>query len=86
MISLPTEFVSTKYPGYFWNTKEEKLYSIKSGVLKPLVYRGPCRWNYFQSCYSVSVDGTKRSLYTDYLKKLKPKTETFPVWKQVELL
>jgi hypothetical protein len=29
MVVMPDEFVATRYPGYFWNTDDQKLYSIK---------------------------------------------------------
>ncbi len=37
-IEFPQGFVALKkYPGYFWNTEEKKLYSMKvDGILKPL--------------------------------------------------
>ena len=82
MITLPPDFVSTKYPGYFWNTKDERLYSVKvTGMLKPLHFNKPTQWNHFQAGYQVSVGGMKRYLFLDYLKKLTPKNETFPIWK-----
>jgi hypothetical protein len=31
MVTLPKDFVATKHDGYFWNLKEQKLYSIKVG-------------------------------------------------------
>lgn len=36
-VKFPPGFVQISYPGYFWNPETEKLYSIKSGILKPLV-------------------------------------------------
>ena len=39
MVTLPDNFTMTKYPGYFWNVLDKKLYSIKvTGELKPLVF------------------------------------------------
>jgi len=81
MVTLPAEFVSTKYPGYFWNIKDQRLYSVKvTGTLKPLSFCKPNYWNHGFAGYKVSVDGTKRYLYLDSLKKLTSKKETFPVW------
>lgn len=35
MVTLPKDFVATKYPGYFWNVVDKKLYSLKvTGELK----------------------------------------------------
>lgn len=87
MVTLPKEFVATKYPGYFWNIKDELLYSVKVyGALKPLHFNKPNHWNHGMAGYKVSVAGEKRYLYLDYLKKLKPKKETFPIWNQLELI
>jgi hypothetical protein len=88
MITFPTEFVATKYPGYFWNIKDEKLYSIKvTGALKPLAFQGPNRWNHGFAGYRVSVNGRHRYMFLDSLKKLKPKTSTFPIYtEQLRLL
>lgn len=38
MIKFPDDFVALKrYPGYFWSTTEQRLYSMKvSGILRPL--------------------------------------------------
>lgn len=86
MITLPKEFVSTKYPGYFWNIQEEKLYSVKvHGALKPMVMQKPNFWNHGQANYQVSVGGKKRYLFLSDLKKLKPKREKYPIWDQQDL-
>lgn len=74
MVTLPKDFVATKYNGYFWNLKEQKLYSLKvTGVLRPLA--GPYKPNSFNHWsspgYQVSVNGDKRSILLDYLKNLK---------------
>lgn len=71
MITFPPEFVTTKFPGYFWNTRNETLYTIKvTGELRPLQYRPGNRWNHFQAGYQVSVKGRRRVLKLDYLKTL----------------
>lgn len=73
MVTLPSEFVATKFPGYFWNTKDKKLYSIKvSGALRPLAFKKPNHWNHMTAGYSVSVNGRRRFLAHDLLLKLKP--------------
>jgi len=47
MVTLPKEFVATRYPGYFFNTKDDQLYSMKiDGVLKPLRFYKPNRFNH----------------------------------------
>jgi len=75
MVKLPSEFVATKYPGYFWNTETQVLYSLKiDGVLKPLKIINPNRWNSWpMPGYRVSVKGRGRYLPIGYLKGLKPK-------------
>lgn len=83
MVTLPPEFIATKYPGYFWNDVENKLYSIKiSGELKPLKHVDP---NYFNgwSCggYRVSVRGRYKSLHDDYLDNLERSDSQIPVYK-----
>ncbi len=64
---LPIGFIpihESKYPGYFWDLIENKLYSIKSGTLKPLKMT---KWK-GQYYYSVSVNGTKKYLLLPYLR------------------
>lgn len=69
MIVLPLEFVSLKrYPGYFWNTENKKLYSCKSGVLKPLTLRK--RFRDYPEGYRVSVFGVKKTIQLSYLMTL----------------
>jgi hypothetical protein len=84
MVTLPADFVATRYNGYFWNLKEKKLYSIKvGGVLRPLAnLRPPCHWNHFVEGYTVSVNGRRRTVTTDYLKKLVAKNSVIPVEKK----
>ena len=85
MVTLPKDFVSTKYPGYFWHIEEKRLYSVKvTGTLKPLHFNKPNYWNNGMAGYQVSVDGHKKYLYQNYLLGLKPKKEIFPVWDQPE--
>ena len=81
MISLPKGFVSTKYPGYFWNTEDEQLYSVKvHGALKPMTMQKPSIWNHGMANYKVSFRGQRRYLWLADLKKLTPKKETYPIW------
>jgi hypothetical protein len=80
VVTLPSDFVATKYSGYFWNLKEKKLYSIKvDGVLKPIKKYPPNQWNHFQDAYRVSVKGWRKSLHMDYLKKLVPADSVIPL-------
>lgn len=38
MVKLPERYIQfkRKYPGYFWDTENKEVCSLKSGVLKPL--------------------------------------------------
>jgi hypothetical protein len=85
MVTLPREFVATKFPGYFWNTTEKKLYSVKvSGYLHPLKSIKPSHFNDWTAGYKVSVQGERRWLRLDYLNRLRPNEDTvYPV--QVEV-
>ena len=73
MIVFPPEFVPTRYPGYFWNTAEKKLYSIKvTGELRPLKFdKGGCFFGKnIQPGYRVSVKGERRKMTMAYLGAL----------------
>lgn len=72
MVTLPPPFTATKYPGYFWNIEEKKLYSIKqSGELKELKMQNPNRWNHIpMPGYIVSFKGRRKYLAIGYLNKL----------------
>lgn len=74
MVTLPVDFVATRYPGYFWNVVEKKLYSIKvTGELKPLAFQkgGNFGWVKVPPGYKISVKGQKRMFTMDYLNSLK---------------
>lgn len=65
MVVLPVNFVKTRYTGYFWNTAEKKLYTIKrNGILRQLKIRagGTFRGVRFEPGYKVSVNGVRRVL------------------------
>lgn len=81
MIKLPPDFTSTKFPGYFWNVCEKKLYSLKvDGILKPLTTIEPNHFNAWKEPgYRVSVKGSKRILRLSELEKLTLKDEEIPV-------
>ena len=73
MVTLPKDFVATKYPGYFWNVVEKKLYSLKvTGELRALTfYRGG--WFYgrmIEPGYSISVNGLRKRYTMTYLNTL----------------
>lgn len=82
MVTLPNEFVAVKYPGYFWNLTDKKLYSLKvSGILKKLA--GPYKPNSFnhlnEPAYKVSVNGSRKILTVSYLQNLKSVNSVIPV-------
>lgn len=80
MVTLPPQFVATKYPGYFWNTATKTLYTAKNGVLKEMKRSRPCRFNFMFDGYKVSVNGQRRLLRMNYLQSLTPGDSVFPVW------
>ena len=74
MVTLPTEFVATRYPGYFWNVKERKLYSLKvTGELRPMAFfKGGTFYGVrHDPGYKLSVNGVRRKYTMDYLNSLK---------------
>jgi len=83
MVTLPKEFVATKYPGYFWNLTDLKLYSMKvTGILRPLKFEEANHWNHGVAGYKVSVNGKKRYLSESYLLKLTDIPHEIPVAQQ----
>jgi hypothetical protein len=82
VVTLPNDFVATKYSGYFWHLKEKKLYTLRvSGILRPLKKYPPNFWNHFRDEYRVSVEGTRRAVSMEYLKKLVPADSVIPLEK-----
>ena len=81
MVTLPLPFVSTQYPGYFWNLDDKKLYSLKvDGVLTPMKITYPHRFNRLQcSGYYVSVKGIRKHLSTSTLNKLTDEDSVIPM-------
>lgn len=55
MITFPDGFIAIKYPGYFWHPESLTLYSLKSGVMKPLC---------LNKCMGVKEGGRVRLVYT----------------------
>ena len=75
MVTLPKDFVKIWIPGYFWNTAEKKLYSIKVyGELKPLTYNKGGFFFGHDICpgYRVSHKGRKHVLSLERLRALRP--------------
>lgn len=75
MVTLPKEFVATRYPGYFWNVQEKKLYSLKvTGQLRPLsFFKGGTFYGVsHEPGYNISVHGIRRKYTMQYLNSLKP--------------
>ena len=78
MVTLPKDFVATRYPGYFWNVVERKLYSLKvTGELKPMAFhKGGRFYGYvIEPGYQISVNGQKRKYTMEYLGSLKATTD-----------
>lgn len=76
MITFPTDdYVKTRWYGYFWNKKEQKLYSLKvTGTLRPLSlqpaycgYKGSTRVN-IGPHYQLSVRGRRKCVTLEELK------------------
>ena len=78
MVTLPKDFVATRYPGYFWSVTERKLYSLKvTGELRPMAFDRGGRF-YGRDIlpgYRISVNGKKRKYTMEYLGSLKPTNE-----------
>jgi hypothetical protein len=73
MVTLPKEFVATRYPGYFWNVVEKKLYSIKvTGELRPMAFFKGGTWYgvRHEPGYKLSVNGQRRRYTMEYLGSL----------------
>jgi len=80
LVTLPSDFVATKYPGYFWNLRTRTLFSIKvTGVLRQMVFTKPSFWNDWKSGYRVCVNGRRRWLTSEYLNSLTPVASVVPV-------
>jgi hypothetical protein len=78
MVTLPVDFVATRFPGYFWNVAEEKLYSVKvTGELRPMAFHkgGFFYGTKVEPGYQISVNGRKRTYPMSYLTSLKATTE-----------
>ena len=71
MITFPDGFVATRFPGYFWNIKDEKLYTMKvTGVLRPMRRCDPAPYEENgQASYRVSVQGIRMRLTISQIKR-----------------
>jgi hypothetical protein len=74
-IKFPPGFIQISYPGYFWHPESERLYSIKSGLLKPLAlnkFRGVKENGIvtlkYDPNFAVSVKGRAIRLSRQHLK------------------
>lgn len=71
MITFPDGFVATKFPGYFWNTTDEKLYTMKvTGVLRAMRRCDPAPYEVDgQPSYRISVQGIRQRLTISQIKR-----------------
>lgn len=89
MVTLPAPFIATEYPGYFFNSDDQKLYTMKiTGVLRPLKFHKPNRWNHMylwhrgagtEGGFQVSFEGRKKWLLIEDLRKLTEHDAEIPV-------
>lgn len=78
MVTLPKDFVATRYPGYFWNVTEKKLYSLKvTGELKPMTFfKGGTFYGVrHEPGYKICVNSVRRKYTMEYLLSLKATTD-----------
>lgn len=88
MVQLPNNFTAIRFAGYFLNTDNMRLYSIKqSGVLTKIKHYVANPWR--KSGYTISIKGKPRSVTDEYLQALKekrlysPETVYIPVTEKV---
>ena len=92
MVKFPKHFVQlTKLPGYYWNTEEKHLYSIKmTGVLHKLTkskgFCGFVRGSKINSPpgWRISKEGWRRTVTTEDIEKMvekESKQQIFPMEK-----
>lgn len=81
-VTLPHNFIAIRYPGYFWNTDDQSLYSLKrEGILRKLRIRYPNKFNRMAvPYYQLSVGGRKKLVTQDYLNKLTPTESKIPTY------
>ena len=81
VVQLPLGFCETKYPGYFWNANEHKLYSLKSGMLKQIQRRqwhGNAQYGPTDG-YTVSHLGKRKHLRHEDMLKIVPTRAVIPL-------
>lgn len=76
VIRLPDNFVPINYPGYFWNTEDRWLYSIKiGGELRRLQIARKIRLSngvILSEGFEISCRGKRKRIPLIFLLKLKP--------------
>jgi len=80
MVRLPEQYIATKHRGYFFNTENETLYSIKiDGILKPMKLLQPNHFNYMKEpFFRISVKGIRKCYPLTSLKELAEKEKANP--------
>jgi len=85
-VTFTPDFIATKYPGYFFNIKDEKLYSMKvDGVLKPLRFHRPNHFNHMHQYLFKLKDGTRVQLTGGYYVSVKGRKRLYPLEELKEL-
>lgn len=88
MITFPPEFEALpKYPGYFWNTKTDTLFSIKvGGELRELKIREPSKWTFGKRGYELSNKGKRCFLKYSDIKRQCVSNSIMPMEKCYETI
>ena len=75
MVRLPEQYIATNFNGYFFNTEDETLYSLKiDGILKPMKLLQPNPFNHMREpFFKISVRGNRRSYPISKLRDLAEK-------------
>ena len=86
MVKLKPEFIATRFPGYFFNTKDEQLYSLKiEGILKPLKFYKPNPFNHMQRHPVKLKDGNSVMTRGGFYVSVKGRRKFYPIEKLMEL-
>lgn len=79
-VQLPENFVGVKrYPGYFYNTEDKQLYSLKSGILKPLKLQKPYYRMNIGYHYNISINGWRKNIPVSFLETMGEKDITYKI-------
>lgn len=71
MVQLPPEFVKlVSFHGYFVNVNDRQVYSIKSGILRPLAKQSPNRFNHQLNGWVISHSGRKIQIPYDLVVRI----------------